>query len=138
MMSDAQQYFLDTSFIVALLDAVDVYHAKATQALATIELQPHELFLSDVAVSETLSVFAKRCEAKRQTKRFPDLAKAFQDLMQRLPILSLYELVPQNYKHILQQMIRSESRLSFNDCLIQLFLKQVSQVKILTFDGDLL
>ena len=130
------QVFLDSSFVVALIDAADVHHQRSVQLLAKINQSNGEIFLSDLLVNEVLSVLAKRCESKGKQDMFPHLASLVQQLMHQYPILSLYELVPQNYPTLISMMVQCRGELNFHDCLIVLFLKELPEVSLVTFDRD--
>jgi len=135
-LNERNQYLLDASFVVALIDAADVHHQKSLQVLEKIEAAEGEIFLSDVLINEVLSVLAKRCESRGRTGGFASLAHSVTEWMYRCPILSLYELVPKNYLRLVSMMVHSKGLLNFHDCLIVLFLKELPQVHLVTFDSD--
>jgi predicted nucleic acid-binding protein len=130
------QYFLDANFLIALTDASDLHHARATKLLQQITATEAELFLSDIAVNETLSVLARRHESKKSKTPFKTVVDRFKNAIAKSPILSLYELVPQNYARLMAMMVKYDAKLSFHDCLIVLFLRQVPEVRLVSFDRD--
>lgn len=130
------QYFLDANFLIALTDASDLHHARATKLLQQITATEAELFLSDIAVNETLSVLARRHESKKSKTPFKTVVDRFKNAIAKSPILSLYELVPQNYALLMAMMVKYDAKLSFHDCLIVLFLRQVPEVQLVSFDRD--
>ena len=131
-----RQFFLDSSFLVALIDSRDLHHTKAATLLDKIEEQDAELFASDVVINEVLSVFAKRCESRKAVHQFEDLVTKFKKVLGPLPILCLYELLPQHHHTIMEMIIDYSARLNFHDCLIALFLQEVPEVNLITFDSD--
>ncbi len=131
-----KQYFLDSNILIALLDAKDVHHKKATKIYTKIQSENGELFLSDIVINEVLSVFAKRCEQKRKSDQFKIFANKFQSAIKTIPILCLYELLPQNYKSVITLMKKHNGLLNFHDALISVFLSEIPKVVLVTFDRD--
>lgn len=129
-----KQYLFDTNFVVSLIDAGDVHHTRAKNLFDHI--QSGEVFFSDIVVNETLSVLARRCEAKKRSADFKNVAKIFTDCIQGQPILCLYELLPRNLKEVINMMIQYEGALNFHDCLMAFFLKDLPHVGFVTFDED--
>jgi predicted nucleic acid-binding protein len=134
--SKLPQYLLDTSFMIALIDETDFHHQRAKQVFTNIKQEKHEIFLSDVLINETWTVLGKRCEVKQQEKRFLVLLERFQEMIQGMYVLCLYELVSAHYRAHLQCMKFFKGSLSFHDSLIVFFLKEVPQVGLITFDQD--
>lgn len=132
----ATQYFLDANFVIALMDASDLHHERAKKIHQRITATEFELFLSDVVLNETLSVLARRHESKKIKQPFQDVITRFKGAIASLPILSLYELVPQNYARLMGLMAKYDAKLSFHDALIVLFLRQVPEVRLVSFDED--
>lgn len=131
------QYLMDSNFLIALLDARDVHHKKATKLLEEIhQAQSIQLFISDILINEVLSVFAKRCEAQKRSNEFASLVKEVQSAVRDMPILCLYDLVPKHYKAITDIMIQWKGRFNFHDALLILFLTEVPKVNFITFDRD--
>lgn len=133
---NSPQFFLDSSFFIAIIDSRDLHHSKAIDILNKIETADSQFFASDVTINEVLSVLAKRCESRRATEQFDGLIVKLKKILEPLPILCLYELVPQYYGAVMEMMSASEARLNFHDCLIALFLKEVPEVNLVTFDSD--
>lgn len=130
------QYLLDSNYLIALLDGADVHHERAVRLYERLLNDEVQLFISDVLINEVLSVFAKRCEAKRRKAQFQVFAAEFQEAIKDLPILCLYELVTPHYKDLVGIMVRSQGSLSFHDALIWLFLREVPRVTLVSFDND--
>lgn len=133
-----QQYLLDSSFLVALLDANDVHHSRATTILKRIGQDNPTLLLSDIVINKTLSVFGKRCEQKKQPATFEKLVQKFKSQIQNTSILCITELIPKNYNHIINIMLKTKGALNFHDALITLFLNQIPKVHLISFDKDFL
>ena len=134
ILNKPHQYFLDSSYIVALLDEDDVHHMRAVQIVEILRGEGVQVFISDILINEVLSVLAKRCQTKKREGRFPALVSKFQDLIQHYPILQLYELINQFHGALISSMTRCEGILSFHDCLILFFLKEIPKIHLVTFD----
>ncbi len=129
------QYFLDANVLISLIDQADRHHQRAVGVYEKIS-QQGEIFLSDVVVNETLTVMARRHERLQIGSQFAEFVKRFKEFIAPIPILSVYEMVSQNYQHIMNFMVKYHARLSFHDALIVLFLTEVPEVFLVTFDED--
>lgn len=134
--SNKEQFVLDSSFLIALLDCKDVHHPRAKEIFFNIEEREGQIFLSDVLINEVLSVFARRSEARQKEGEFKKLAKLFQQRIQDLPIVCLYELLPEHIPQIVSLMIQYEGCFNFHDALFIFFLRQLPKVYFVTFDKD--
>lgn len=130
------QCLLDSNFVIALMDGHDVHHHRAQELFAQIQGDGMQIFLSDLLINETLSVFAKRCEAQKRESDFPRLVKTFQSAIRGVPLLCLYELLTDKLPRIIEIMIRHRGRFNFHDALMLFFLQEVSEVVLVTFDFD--
>lgn len=130
------QYLLDSNFIIALMDGKDVYHQRASKLFDQIQGDGNEIFLSDLLINETLSVFAKRCEAQKREADFQRLAKKFLESIQGLPLLCLYDLFNEKLNRIVDIMIHHRARFNFHDALMLLLLQEIPEVVLVTFDTD--
>lgn len=133
----SQQYFLDTSYLISLLDGNDVHHRRAVEILA--ELPPPDsrnVFLCDAVINETMTVLARRGLNKRNAESFNEWGARFRHILPEYPILCLYNVLPEGYKKIIDLMTQLEGHLGFHDCMIALFLKEVPQVRLVSFDED--
>lgn len=131
-----KQYFIDSNVLIALMDERDVLHKQALHVMTQLENDDVEFFFSDVVINETLSVLAKRCEAKKNEAAFQTLAEEFRKQISNRPILCLYGLLPSHYHNVIDQMIESRGLFNFHDCLIILFLKETKEIGLVTFDQD--
>lgn len=130
------QYFLDASFLIALIDSDDNHHTKACALFERILASPHEIYLSDVLLNEVYTVFGKRCERSNRGDDYEKLTKKIASFVVDRPVLCLYELFNQSYGKVVSLMKSSKGRLSLHDGLIVLFLQQVHEVFLVTFDED--
>lgn len=131
----SEQYFIGTSYLVALFNRTDVHYERAVQISAELPpLESRAVFLSDVVINEATNVLSRR--GRQQQADVPALLGRFRQILPNYPILCLYETVKENYGKILNLMAEREGRLSFHDCLIALFLKEVPDVKFVSFDEE--
>jgi predicted nucleic acid-binding protein len=133
------QYFFDTSFFIALIDRRDLHHKRAVDILKTIQETSNEspeFFLSDVVLNETWSVICRRVESRKNSESFALLAQSLQQKITAIPVLCLYEIFNDSYQKVVKFMRENQGRFSFHDALIALFLRQVDDVTLVTFDHD--
>lgn len=132
------QFFLDTSFLVGLLDRSDPHYKRSHEIYSNIksQLESKNIFLSDIVVNEIWTVMARRAEQRKVTHEFPQFRLTFTNFIQAIPILRLYEILNKNYKRIIDLMSEYSGRLGFHDALIVLFLSQIPDVTLITFDRD--
>lgn len=135
-MNEKDQCFLDTSFVVALLDNRDVHHRRALELHASIKRLNGELFLSDVVLNETLCVIARKYQGEAQHELLKKKLEFFSQHIRTMPILCLYELVNKSFGSIKNMILQTSGTLGFHDCLIVLFLQQIPLVHLVTFDED--
>ncbi len=131
-----QQFFFDSNIFIALVDADDVHHARARSILEEIEQQDGEIFASDVVLNEVMSALSRRCAEKKRSHTFVSLVEKFTRQLEGYPILCLYQMLPQCYQDVVKLTKKTDGRLSFHDCMIVLFLKEVREVRLVTFDKD--
>lgn len=133
---NAPQYFLDASFVVSFIDSSDRNHGKAVALHQQIKGAPHEIFVSDVLLNETLTGLGRRSERRRRSEDYRSLSHKLKEFVRGVPVFCLYEILNRNYGRIAGLMEESAGLLSFHDCLIVFFLKEVPDVTLVTFDRD--
>ena len=131
-----EQFVLDSSFLIALIDREDVHHPRAKEIFFDIEGQEGQIFLSDVLINEVLSVLARRSEERKKGEEFKELARLFQKRIQELPIVCLYELLPKYIPQVISLMVQHNGCFNFHDALFIFFLRQLPKVHFVTFDKD--
>lgn len=126
---------LDSNFIVALLDTNDVWHKQAEE----IDIAMHEsitrIFL-DVALIESVTVFARRSSERKQISSFPLLASLLTAVVPNEKIVWLCPDIPNKYESTIELMQEHSGKLSFFDCLIASFLRTIDNSYLLSFDRD--
>lgn len=133
---NAPQYFLDASFVVSFIDSSDGNHGKAVALHQQIKCAPHEILVSDVLLNETLTGLGRRSVRRRRSEDYRSLSHKLKEFVRGVPVFCLYEILNRNYARIVGLMEESAGLLSFHDCLIVFFLKEVPDVTLVTFDRD--
>lgn len=131
-----EQYFIDSSFVISLMDESDIHHTMAAEILIKIRESGGEIYLSDLVLNEVLSVFGRKCSSNKNKETLLRLLDTLKKWVKDMPILCLYELLNQSYGRVQDMIEKSNGTLSFHDCLIILFLKEVPLVQLVTFDQD--
>lgn len=127
---------IDTNVLVAWLDEKDVLHeasVKLNRALQNQDLQP--VFL-DIALTEALSVMARRFEERKRPEQFAALAQRLNLLIPSGDITWLSPHTQVFFEGCLEMMIQYQGRLNFNDAFIALFCRKAKINKVASFDSD--
>jgi predicted nucleic acid-binding protein len=127
---------IDTSVLIGLIDARDVWHRAALQleaALRAARLAPVHF---ECTVTEALSTLARRLREQRRVQELPALFDRIEATLPREQLTWLFPDVPRLYQQILALMHTSEGELNFNDGLIALACRE-RQIRLLaSFDRD--
>jgi len=133
--------FLDTSFILALLDVKDKWHQSAQKIIASLD-DNMVAVVGDAIIAETVSTAAKRIRERRKFKReekeklfveFVENLKKFCLECEQIPLFSYAE---KYFDSIVEDVAKNKGRLNFNDMLIINACRSLEIKKILTFDRD--
>lgn len=135
-MTEREQFFLDTSFLVSLLDSHDIHHERAMRVDKHIKELNSQVFLSDVVLNEMLCVISRKYGGTSQHELLKSLFGSLSQSIESMPILCLYELYNQYFGLVQKVILNSCGALGFHDALILIFLKQVPLVHLVTFDED--
>jgi predicted nucleic acid-binding protein len=127
---------IDTSVLIGLVDARDVWHRAALQlqtALHTAQLVPVHF---DCTVAEALSTLARRLREQRRMQELPGLFVRIETTLPPTQLTWLFPDVPRLYGQILALIRTSDGELNFNDGLIALACRE-RQIRLLaSFDQD--
>jgi len=133
--------FLDTSFILALLDTKDKWHQTAQKIIASLDDNTVAV-VGDAIIAETISTAAKRIRERRKFKQeekeklfieFVENLKQFCLECEQIPLFSYAE---KYFDSIVKDIIQTKGKLNFNDMLIINACRSLEIKKILTFDND--
>jgi predicted nucleic acid-binding protein len=127
---------IDTSVLIGLVDARDVWHSAALQlqtALRTAQLAPVHF---DCTVAEALSTLARRLREQRRAQELSGLFARIETTLPPEQLTWLFPDVPRLYGQIIALMRTSDGELNFNDGLIALACRE-RQIRLLaSFDQD--
>ncbi|MEK7249469.1 MAG: type II toxin-antitoxin system VapC family toxin [Bacteroidota bacterium] len=126
--------FIDSNYIVALVDEDDSLHHQAVSL--ELHLSRFDQIVPDVSLIEAVSVLARRSEEKRKTERFPAILETLNSLFPVAEILWLSPSVPRYYRDCFQMMATHHGQLNFNDCLLVTYMHEKSIKWIVSFDKD--
>ena len=130
------QISLDTSVLIGLLDAGDLWHEKATSLKRALQAQDAEIAVYDCVVAEALSTMSRRIHEQR---RAADLDRLVARVLSEYPaddIFWVYPRVQEMYAAVIDLIRSSGGELNFNDALIALFCRERGIPAIASFDAD--
>ena len=127
---------IDTSYLVGLVDSMDVWHEQSRAIASALEESAAQLVYADCVVGEAIGVLARRSEERRR----PDQISSLMDrLHQHVPpsaITWIYGQVRRWYGMILQRVREGRGRLNFHDALLILAAREGGIPAIVSFDRD--
>ncbi|MEK7251502.1 MAG: type II toxin-antitoxin system VapC family toxin [Bacteroidota bacterium] len=126
---------VDTNHLVALIDPKDVWHAVANEIESCLPVHVTRVFV-DVVLTEAASVFARRCEERKDVEAFPRLISLLKSRIPSSFITWISPQIPMLYEKCLKLMLESDGSLNFNDSLITLYMREQKLSYIASFDKD--
>jgi predicted nucleic acid-binding protein len=111
---------IDTSVLIGVLDARDVWHAAALRLHDTLLAERLPLVYFDCVLAEASSTLARRLREQRRAQELPGLLERLRAEFPPEQLTWLFPDVPRFYGEILEQMRLSAGELNFNDGLIAL------------------
>jgi predicted nucleic acid-binding protein len=124
---------VDTSVLVASMDALDSLHAAGRGMLESITSAGVEVLLLDCVVVETVAVIGRR---RSERRRASAATSAFADLFPVSRVTHAYPLLRRRWAEIIAEVDDSAGRLSPHDALILAFARERA-VSVISFDGGL-
>lgn len=107
---------VDTSFLVAQLDELDVHHQTAKALHELFRKRDVAYIYLDCVVNETVTVLARRA-LDRKLDPIPIIKRLRREIPQNILDWSGTEL-PRLWEQVLNTLEMFKARLSFNDCLL--------------------
>lgn len=130
------QVAIDTSMLVGLLDAKDVWHREALSLKNSLIETDAQIVIFDCVIAEAVSVLARRFQEKRRDGEFSNLLTHIHKSYPPSAISWIMRDLPQNYLAILELVRTSEGELNFNDALIALTCQAHNIQFVASFDRD--
>ena len=127
---------LDTSFVLALFEQRDVWHQEATQIHAALRDHDTLILTPDCVVNEVLSIVARRCLQRRESKAFAGLAQCVVDAIPKDAITWLSPHLPRWFSGCVETMQGAAGALSFHDALLCVAADELGFRAIVSFDED--
>ncbi len=127
---------IDTSVLVALLDARDTWHTKAIalrDAFASAECQ---LVYFDCVIIETVGVIARRTSEQKRSDQFAPLLDSLLTLVSAQQITWLAAAYERLFARVLALCRTFHGSLNFNDAIIALACQELNIRHIASFDAD--
>lgn len=132
----AARVALDTSFVLGLLDAQDLWHQRSLETKTALAKRDFGPVVFDCVLAEVISTLARRTHEHR---RISELSALLAQLRHDFPantIVWLYPDLPQQYAAVVALVEQTQGELNFNDALIALAC-QTRNIKFLaSFDKD--
>jgi len=126
---------LDTSVLVALVDARDKWHSAATTLKAALKAERVGLVYFDPVINETVSVIARRLQEQRRAEQFEALLDIVEDLAPPEQLTWVSGMAQRLYPQIMALVREHVGVLNFHDALIALACRELGLQEIASFDG---
>lgn len=127
---------IDTSYLVGLIDPLDVWHAQSRAIDSALEQRGVHLVYTDCVMSEATSALARRYEERGRLEQFPSLMDLLHQQVPPSAITWIYGQVRRWYEPIFARIRESQGRLNFHDVLLILAAREMNIPAIVSFDGD--
>lgn len=127
---------IDTSVLIGLIDARDVWHPAAHQLQGALQAARLEPVYFECVVAEALSALARRLREQRRVQELPGLVDRIEATLPPDQLTWLFPDVPRLYRQVTTLLRTSDGELNFNDGLIALACRE-RQIRLLaSFDRD--
>jgi predicted nucleic acid-binding protein len=127
---------IDANVLVALADARDKWHSRATALRDALLAAGAELVYYDCVINEAVGVIGRRVEEQRRSDQFAHLLDGLLAVVPQEAITWIACSAQPLYRETLDLCRAHQGRLNFNDALIALKCREFGIHLILSFDGD--
>ena len=127
----ARTVILDTSVLVAIVDARDAQHERAGRLLRALESHQTGQIILDCVAVETVGVLCRRREERKRAQKLPALSSIFAGEITRA-----YPLLDTLWRDLLGDVEESDGRINVHDALILRYREKYDVAAIATFDAD--
>lgn len=126
----------DTSYLVALYDAADVFHARARAIGDALRAHGAQFLYLDCVLNEVLNVLARRARDRGKGVALNQILDRVLAEIHKGLITWIYPATPEWYDHCLDLMRHSGWALNFHDALIVKAWQEIGFDAIVSFDED--
>jgi predicted nucleic acid-binding protein len=127
---------IDANVLVALADARDAWHARATALRDVLLAAGADLVYFDCVINEAIGVIGRRAEEQRRSDQFAKLLDGLLTIAPEEAITWIAAAAQSRYREVLDLCRTHQGRLNFNDALIALECRDFGIHLILSFDND--
>jgi predicted nucleic acid-binding protein len=130
------QIGIDTSVLIGLLDAKDVWHGTAVLLKQALQDHRADVAVFDCVLAEAVSTIARRIHEQRRVADLNQFVDCLLNEYSTDDVLWVLPDVPALYKEIIELVRSSQGMLNFNDALIAISCRERGISLIASFDGD--
>lgn len=128
---------LDSSYLVALFDPQDTWHATAS-GIHDLLRRRHALTVApDCVIDEVLTVFARRCRERGESHTFSALADRLGKAIPETAITWLYPHAPRWFAECVALMREAGGAVTFHNALLCVAAAEAGYRAIISFDTGL-
>ncbi len=131
-----ERVMIDTSVLVALIDARDKFRQAAMALLMAVENSGSLIFYLDCVVIETVGVLCRRSEEQARSHQLPTLITDLEHRVPRQRMTWTGRKLRRLYPNVIDLVRQSNGQLNFNDALIALVCREFNITTIASFDRD--
>jgi predicted nucleic acid-binding protein len=130
------QLAVDSSALVAIIDARDKFHSQANQLVVLARQQRIGLIYFDCVVIETIGAICRRTHEQKRTEMLHPLLDALNRWIPASNITWTGSDLPQLYPIAIDLVRQMNGALNFNDAFIAILCRELQINAILSFDRD--
>lgn len=135
-MITSKKLVIDTSVLVALVDARDKWHESAKELREAFKAKGAELVFFDCVMNETFSVLARRASEQRRSQEIFGLFDNLTNIVGKTAISWISFQTKRFYDQIVALIRDTSGELNFHDAPIALNCRALKIKKIASFDRD--
>ena len=130
------QVVADTSFLVALMNPRDMWHARAVALNAALLTADATVSLFDCVIAEAISTAVRHLHEKGYASQVGKLFLWLNEHVHDESITWVLPDVPRLYTAVMDLIRATNGQLNFNDALLALACRERCIAAIATFDSD--
>ena len=127
---------IDTSVIVALVDARDKWHHNAIVLRDALLNAGAQLVYFDCVINEAIGVIGRRTEEQKRSDQFEHLLDELTTMIPECSITWISVAVQRLFQEVVGLCRSNQGRLNFHDTLMALACQELGTRFIVSFDKD--